>query len=128
MNDIKTDKELLELAAKAVGYSVRKDLTYDRGVVINDGIVWNPLTDDEIMAINQTAEFDSAIGYARAIEAKVLEKLSSDNLHGIVKKFIEQNHVSCPEVCCEDRVYENAPNLVEELADIVGYYVYPEDE
>ena len=34
------------------------------------------LSDDEIMAINQTAEFDSAIGYARAIEAKVLEKLS----------------------------------------------------
>lgn len=33
------------------------------------------LTDDEIMVINQTAEFDSAIGYARAIEAKVLEKL-----------------------------------------------------
>lgn len=34
------------------------------------------LSDDEIMVINQTAEFDSAIGYARAIEAKVLEKLS----------------------------------------------------
>lgn len=34
------------------------------------------LTNEEIMAINQTAEFDSAIGYARAIEAKVLEKLN----------------------------------------------------
>ena len=28
------------------------------------------------MVVNQTAEFDSAIGYARAIEAKVLEKLN----------------------------------------------------
>ena len=52
------------------------------------------LSDDEIMVINQTAEFDSAIGYARAIEAKVLEKLSdeyamrlqSDLEHGV--KFI----------------------------------------
>ena len=34
------------------------------------------LSGDEIMVINQAAEFDSAIGYARAIEAKVLEKLS----------------------------------------------------
>ena len=34
------------------------------------------LTNEEIMVINQTAEFDSAIGYARAIEAKVLEKLN----------------------------------------------------
>ena len=35
------------------------------------------LSDEEIMVINQTAEFDSAIGYARKIEAAVLEKLSS---------------------------------------------------
>ena len=34
------------------------------------------LTNEEIMVINQTAEFDSAIGYARAIESKVLEKLN----------------------------------------------------
>ena len=34
------------------------------------------LTNEEIMVINQTAEFDSAIGYARAIEAKVLEKIN----------------------------------------------------
>lgn len=32
------------------------------------------LSNEEIMVINQTAEFDSAIGYARKIEAAVLER------------------------------------------------------
>ena len=41
-----TDRELLELAAKAAGYSVRTDLTYEGVIVINDGVFWNPLTDD----------------------------------------------------------------------------------
>lgn len=35
------------------------------------------LTDEEIIDINQNAEFDSAIGYARAIESAVLEKLKA---------------------------------------------------
>lgn len=34
------------------------------------------LTDEEIMDINQNAEFDSAIGYARKIESAVLAKLN----------------------------------------------------
>lgn len=34
------------------------------------------LTLDEIVDINQNAEFDSAIGYARAIESAVLERLN----------------------------------------------------
>ena len=41
-----SDRELLELAAKASGNSVRTDLTYEAGIVINDGVIWNPLTDD----------------------------------------------------------------------------------
>ena len=41
-----TDRELLELAAKAAGYSVRTDLTYEGVIVINDGVFWNPLTND----------------------------------------------------------------------------------
>ena len=41
-----SDRELLELAAKAAGHSVRTDLTYEAGIVIDDGIIWNPLADD----------------------------------------------------------------------------------
>ncbi len=40
------DRELMELAAKASGNSVRTDLTYEAGIVINDGVIWNPLTND----------------------------------------------------------------------------------
>lgn len=39
-------RELLEKAAKAVGYSARTDLTYEDGVVVDGGIVWKPHTDD----------------------------------------------------------------------------------
>lgn len=35
------------------------------------------LNEQEIMDINQNAEFDSAIGYARAIESAVLAKLKA---------------------------------------------------
>ena len=35
------------------------------------------LTDTEIMGINQNAEFDSAIGYARKIESAIMERLKA---------------------------------------------------
>ncbi len=46
----------------------------------------------------------------------------------IIRKFLDDNRVSCPEATCEDRVYENAPELVEQLAELVGWYEYPEEE
>ena len=49
-------------------------------------------------------------------------------LWNICKDFINDNHVSCPEATINDWVYENAPNLVEDIGNVVGYYVYPEDE
>jgi hypothetical protein len=46
----------------------------------------------------------------------------------VCQNFIHDRHVSCPEACYNDRVYEYAPDLVEDIANIVGYYEYPEDE
>lgn len=46
------------------------------------------LTDDEIMDTNQNAEFDSAIGYARAIESAVLEKLKAQTPVGSVYRNV----------------------------------------
>lgn len=46
----------------------------------------------------------------------------------VCKTFIETQQVSCEEACCEDRVYEEAPNLVADIGNIVGFYEYPEDE
>ena len=47
LDDIEAgNRELLELVAKAAGYSVRTDLTYEGVIVINDGVFWDPLTDD----------------------------------------------------------------------------------
>lgn len=46
----------------------------------------------------------------------------------VARDFINKHHISCPEATGEDRVYENAPLLVEALADVVGYYEYPENE
>lgn len=46
----------------------------------------------------------------------------------ITRKFIEDNRVSCPEATTNDKVYENAPELVEQLAEVVGYYKRPDDD
>lgn len=62
-------------------------------------------------------------GY-RAITEPVVDV---EKLAGIARKFIDDNRVSCAEATTNDRVYENAPELVEKLADVVGYYRYPED-
>jgi len=45
----------------------------------------------------------------------------------IARDFIDKHHVSCAEATSNDGVYEDAPLLVEALADVVGYYSYPED-
>lgn len=45
-------------------------------------------------------------------------------MKAIIANFIEENKVSCAEATVEDRVYENAPKLVEDLAKLVGYHKY----
>ena len=40
------------------------------------------LTNEEIMDVNQNHEFDSAIGFARAIEAAVIAKIKAGGLIG----------------------------------------------
>jgi hypothetical protein len=51
-----------------------------------------------------------------------------DPLYELCRAFIEKHRISCPEATAEDRVYINAPELVESIADIVGYYSYPDDD
>lgn len=46
----------------------------------------------------------------------------------VCKDFVEKTRVSCEEACCEDRVYEEAPNLVADIGNVVGFYQYPEDD
>lgn len=48
-------------------------------------------------------------------------------LAAIARKFIDDHRVSCVEATANDRVYEHAPELVEQLAEVVGYYKHPED-
>jgi len=44
-------------------------------------------------------------------------------LEEIVRKFVEEYRISCPETIHQtDRVIENAYQLIEELVDVVGYY------
>ena len=59
------------------------------------------LTNSEIVNINQNAEFDSAIGYARAIESAVLAKLKAQDPIGVVK-FVK--HRKAPDVDWEVNV------------------------
>lgn len=45
------------------------------------------LTDEEIMDVNQNHEFDSAIGFARAIEYAVIEKIRKQLLEEVCFKM-----------------------------------------
>jgi len=38
-----------------------------------------------------------------------------------VQRYIVTKNIHCAEVAVEDRVYESAPVIIEELCDIVGY-------
>jgi len=49
-------------------------------------------------------------------------------LWGLCEGFIQRQKIHCAEATGEDRVYENAPELVEQIAKIVGFYKYPDDE
>lgn len=47
----------------------------------------------------------------------------------IIKKFIEENKISCPECIYQcDWVIEHAYELIENLCDEVGYYEESEEE
>ena len=47
-------------------------------------------------------------------------------LYLIVKDFIEEQEITCPETIAQsDRVIENAYDLIEKLCDVVGYYEDP---
>jgi len=49
-------------------------------------------------------------------------------LHKLCKDFIERHRVSCAEATVEDRVYQHAPELVEGIGKIVGFYRYPDED
>lgn len=46
----------------------------------------------------------------------------------VCQQFIIDNRISCPEATIEDRVYENAPDLIGTICEIIGYYEYPDDD
>lgn len=56
------------------------------------------------------------------------EDQAADPLYALCRAFIEKHRVSCPEATCEDRVYEHAPELVEKIGKLVGFYRYPDDD
>lgn len=56
------------------------------------------------------------------------EDQAADPLYALCRAFIEKHRVSCPEATCEDRIYENAPELVEKIGKLVGFYHGPDDD
>jgi len=51
---------------------------------------------------------------------RTLEERKNE-LWDLCERFIAKQRVTCPEATCEDRIYENAPEFVEQIADVVGY-------
>lgn len=52
-----------------------------------------------------------------------------DRVVEIVREFIEKNKITCPETISQcDWVIENAYDLIEDLADEVGYYEVDDED
>jgi hypothetical protein len=50
-------------------------------------------------------------------------------VYNLIADFIEENKITGPETIYQtDRVYEYAPELVEDLAEVVGYYDYDDED
>jgi hypothetical protein len=57
-----------------------------------------------------------------------MSDIDTHRLIEVVRDFIITNRISCPEAVMEDRVLENAPDLVGTLCEIMGYYEHPDDD
>lgn len=72
-----------------------------------------------------------AVGKVWELEGYALrERLAAppNPAEAIAREFIAKNRVSCPGATINDNVYENAPELVEKLAGVVGFYRDPEGD
>lgn len=72
-----------------------------------------------------------AVGKVWELEGYALrERLAAppNPAEAIAREFITENRVSCPEATTKDKVYENAPELVEKLGGVVGFYRDPEGD
>jgi hypothetical protein len=59
--------------------------------------------------------------------SKKLTQKQLKALANVVIKFVEKYRITCPEHIGQcDNVIIGASDLIEDLADIVGYYEYPE--
>jgi len=96
---------------------------------------------DLVYRLRKRAEIRRGISTRKSVQenqpdriADILEEAASEitrlsRLEQIIRDFIEEHHISCPEVIHQsDRVIENAYELIEALVDQVGYYNYPEEE
>lgn len=72
---------------------------------------------------------DTAVASILVIKQMQEENESNAKLHDLCKTFIEKQRITCAEVARqEDWVYENSGQFIEDVANIVGYHKYEDDE
>ncbi len=58
-----------------------------------------------------------------------VDDFQRDKIVNAIIDYIQEHEISCPEsIYQRDKIWETAPELVEKLADIVGYWKDQEDE
>lgn len=55
------------------------------------------------------------------VEGAAEEIAKALNLKSKLEERLKALRITCPEATVEDRVYEAAPEVMEEIADIIGY-------
>lgn len=85
-----------------------------------------PLTMEYVFRAAELENMSDMQAVMDAVEAAL--EMKGLDVHAVARDFIVTHEISCAEATAEDRVFVNAPVLVEQLAEIVGYYEYPEDD
>lgn len=63
------------------------------------------------------------------IDGEEVEDIKLAGLWALCQKFVKDNSIICPETIYQaDKVYENAPEFVEAICDLVGYHKTEDDE
>lgn len=81
-----------------------------------------------LKSIKDTDEFKQTFVQNLLTDEGFNDLIGLIKLRAVAFNFINEYKVSCAEATVSDKVYIHAPLLVEQMAEIVGYYKYEDEE
>lgn len=96
------------------------------------------MENDPFAVINATFSTWKKLKDNKDFQNKVIDSLLTNEgidhfadllkVSAIARNFITKHEITCAEATIKDSVYEDAPILVENLAEILGYFKHEDEE